>query len=97
VALVVPEWEAVRHALSISGEDYPDTREELASFPAAVKIVQHDVALLTKSLADYERVRKIALLPNEFSIDNGELTPTLKVKRRIIDEKFGDVIDRLYS
>jgi long-chain acyl-CoA synthetase len=97
VALVVPEWEAVRHALSTAGEDYPDGRAELAAFPAAIRIVQNDVALLTKSLADYERVRRIALLPNEFSIDNGELTPTLKVKRRIIDEKFGDVIDRLYS
>jgi len=42
-------------------------------------------------------VRRIALLPNEFSIDNGELTPTLKVKRRVIDEKFGDLIEKLYS
>jgi len=37
------------------------------------------------------------LLPEEFSIDNGELTPTLKVKRRVIDEKFGNLIDELYS
>ena len=96
-ALVVPEWEAVRHALSAAGEDYPDSRVELAAFPPAIKIVQNDVSLLTKSLADYERVRRVALLPNEFSIDNGEMTPTLKVKRRVIDEKFGDVIDALYS
>jgi len=66
-------------------------------FPPAIKIVQNDVVLLTRSLADYERVRKIALLPNEFSIDNGEMTPTLKVKRRVIDEKFGQVIEGLYS
>ncbi|HKO62563.1 MAG TPA: long-chain fatty acid--CoA ligase [Pyrinomonadaceae bacterium] len=97
VALVVPEWEAVRQALSTAAEDFPGRREDLATFPAAIKIVQNDVALLTKSLADYERIRRIALLPNEFSIDNGELTPTLKVKRRVVDEKFGDVIDRLYS
>lgn len=96
-ALVVPEWEAVRQALSTAGEDYPEGRVELASFPPAIKIVQNDVALLTRSLADYERVRRIALLPNEFSIDNGEMTPTLKVKRRVIDEKFGQVIEALYS
>ncbi|HEY5883710.1 MAG TPA: long-chain fatty acid--CoA ligase [Pyrinomonadaceae bacterium] len=96
-ALVVPEWEAVRHALSAAGEDYPDSRGELAAFQPAIKIVQNDVSLLTRSLADYERVRRVALLPNEFSIDNGEMTPTLKVKRRVIDEKFGEVIDSLYS
>jgi long-chain acyl-CoA synthetase len=96
-ALVVPEWEAVRQALSDTGEEFPSGLAELASFPAAVKIVQSDVALLTRTLADYERIRKIALLPDEFSIDNGELTPTLKVKRRIIDQKFGDLIEQLYS
>src|SRR5688500_1632485 len=96
-ALVVPEWEAVRQALSTAGEDYPEGRVELAAFPPAIKIVQNDVVLLTRSLADYERVRRIALLPDEFSIDNGEMTPTLKVKRRVIDEKFGQVIEGLYS
>jgi long-chain acyl-CoA synthetase len=39
----------------------------------------------------------VALLPNEFSIDGGELTPTLKVKRRVIDERFGELIDDLYA
>ena len=97
VALVVPEWEAVRQALSDAGEEYPAGRAELATFPPAIKIVQNDVVQLTRSLADYERVRRIALLPNEFSIDNGEMTPTLKVKRRVIDQKFGQVIEGLYS
>jgi long-chain acyl-CoA synthetase len=96
-ALVVPEWEAVKHALSSAGEEYPEARVDLAAFPPAIKIVQNDVVQLTRSLADYERVRRIALLPNEFSIDNGEMTPTLKVKRRVIDEKFGKVIEGLYS
>jgi long-chain acyl-CoA synthetase len=48
-------------------------------------------------MADYERIRRIALLPEEFTIDRGELTPTLKVKRRVIDRKFGNLIDGLYS
>jgi long-chain acyl-CoA synthetase len=69
----------------------------LAQFPAANELVQSDVALLTKELADYQRIRRIALLPDEFTIDRGELTPTLKVKRRVIDEKFGDLIEELYS
>jgi len=59
--------------------------------------VQRDIGKLTASLADYERIRRVALLPHEFSIDGGELTPTLKVKRRVIDERFSDVIDQLYD
>ena len=97
VALIVPEWEAVRQALSAAGEEFPSDRVALAGFPAAVKLVQSDVALLTKELADYERIRRLALLPDEFTIDRGELTPTLKVKRRIIDQKFGELIEQLYS
>jgi long-chain acyl-CoA synthetase len=96
-ALIVPEWEAVRQALSGAGERFPPDRADLARHPAAIKLVQNDVALLTKQLADYERVRRVALLPEEFSIDNGELTPTLKVKRRVIDEKFENMIEELYS
>ncbi|HEY8185413.1 MAG TPA: long-chain fatty acid--CoA ligase [Pyrinomonadaceae bacterium] len=97
IALIVPEWEAVKQALSASGEEVPSDRVSLAKLPAAVKLVQSDVALLTRELADYERIRRIALLPDEFTIDKGELTPTLKVKRRVIDQKFGDLIEELYT
>jgi long-chain acyl-CoA synthetase len=97
VALIVPEWEAVRQALTDQGEQFPSDRASLANFPAAVKLVQADVVLLTREGADYERIRRVALLPDEFTIDRGELTPTLKVKRRVIDEKFGELIEELYS
>ncbi len=96
-ALIVPEWEAVKQALAETGQEFPADRTELSRFPPAVKVVQSDVSSLTAELADYERVRRVALLPEDFSIDNGELTPTLKVKRRVIDEKFSDVIEGLYS
>jgi len=96
-ALIVPEWEAVKQALKETGEEFPEDRAELSQFPAAIKTVQRDIATLTSELADYERIRRIALLPEEFTIDNGELTPTLKVKRRVIDEKFGELIEKLYS
>jgi long-chain acyl-CoA synthetase len=96
-ALVVPEWEAVRQALSADGKEFPSDRVALAQFPAAIKLVQNDVTLLTRELADYLRIRRIALLPEEFTIDRGELTPTLKVKRRVIDQKFGALIEELYS
>lgn len=95
-ALIVPDWEAVRQALSAANEKFPPDRAALAKFPAAIKLVQIDVALLTRELADYQRIRRIALLPDEFTIDRGELTPTLKVKRRVVDEKFESLIEELY-
>ena len=97
VALVVPDWESLNQALADAGEDAPKDRVELSRFPAAVKIVQKDIAKLTANLVDYERIRRVALLPNEFTIDGGELTPTLKVKRKVIDERYGELIEELYS
>ena len=97
VALIVPDWESLNHALSEAGEKAPKDHVELSQYPPAIKIVQRDIANLTASLADYERIRRVALLPNEFSIDGGELTPTLKVKRKVIDERFGELIEALYS
>ena len=96
VALIVPEWESLKQALAEAGENAPADRVELSKFPAAVKIVQQDIGKLTSSLVDYERIRRVALLPNEFTIDGGELTPTLKVKRKVIDERYGDLINDLY-
>jgi long-chain acyl-CoA synthetase len=96
-ALIVPDWEALKNALAEKGENVPASRAELSRFPAAIKLVQSDIAKLTTELVDYERIRRIALLPDELTIDNDELTPTLKVKRRVIDEKYGELIDTLYS
>jgi long-chain acyl-CoA synthetase len=97
IALIVPEWEALAQAMTTIGESKPGSRKEWSRHPAAIKIVQQEVAQLTRTLADYERVRRIALLPEEFSIDNGEMTPTLKIKRRVVDEKYGQLIEELYG
>ena len=97
VALIVPDWESLNKALAETGEMFSKDKTELSKHPAAIKLVQQEVTSLTSSLADYERIRRIALLPNEFTIDSGELTPTLKVKRRVIDERFGELIEELYS
>ncbi|HEX6625557.1 MAG TPA: long-chain fatty acid--CoA ligase [Pyrinomonadaceae bacterium] len=96
-ALVVPDWEALSAALPEPQAEEHTSRVSWSRNPAAVKLVQREVAGLTSTLADYERVRRVALLPDEFSIDGGELTPTLKVKRRVIDEKYGGLIDELYD
>lgn len=96
-ALIVPEWEALASAMVAAGGSKPPTRAEWSRHPEAIKIVQREVAQLTRTLAEYERVRRVALLSEEFSIDSGEMTPTLKIKRRIVDEKYGQLIEELYG
>lgn len=95
-ALIVPDWESLRGALRAAGEEASGTHAELSRLPAAIKVVQKDVTAITAHLADYERVRRIVLLVDEFSIEDGEMTPTLKVKRPVIDQKYGKLIDELY-
>lgn len=96
-ALIVPDWEDLKGALRDAGVTLAATNEEIAKQPEAVKMVQQDVTKITAHLADYERVRRVALLPHEFSIDNGEMTPTLKVKRNVIDDRYADLIEGLYG
>jgi long-chain acyl-CoA synthetase len=97
VALIVPDWEAVKSSMRSVGEAVAGTHAELSTQTSVVKMVQRDVTTITAHLADYERVRRVALLPEEFSIDSGELTPTLKVKRNVIDARYGKLIDDLYG
>ncbi len=94
-ALVVPDWEALKEVLKDEGIKAEGTREEMCGDPHVVKRVQRDAVELTRELNDYERVKRVYLLPREFSIDKGEMTPTLKIKRGMIDEKYEDAIDQI--
>ncbi|MEO5857752.1 MAG: long-chain fatty acid--CoA ligase [Pyrinomonadaceae bacterium] len=92
-ALVVPDWDSLKEAMQADGVPTEGTREELSDNPHFIKRVQRDAINLTRELSDYERVKRVYLLPREFSIDKGEMTPTLKIKRSVIDEKYGEAID----
>ncbi|MCC6329131.1 MAG: long-chain fatty acid--CoA ligase [Acidobacteria bacterium] len=94
-ALIVPDWEALKEALKEEGIDASGPREELCENPYVIKRVQRDAVELTRELSDYERVKRVYLLPREFSIDKGEMTPTLKIKRSVIDEKYSEAIDQI--
>ena len=94
-ALIVPDWDALKEALKDDGIAADGSREELCENPHVTKRVQRDAVELTRELSDYERVKRVYLLPREFSIDKGEMTPTLKIKRSVIDEKYGEAIDEI--
>lgn len=94
-ALIVPDWDALKEALKEEGIKVDGSREELCENTYVIKRIQRDAVDLTRELSDYERVKRVYLLPREFSIDKGEMTPTLKIKRGVIDEKYEEAIDEI--
>ncbi len=95
-ALIVPDWERVESYAQLKAIKVK-TRAELCQHPRIIDLFQRQIDALTTELAQYERVKKVALLENELTIEGGELTPTLKTKRRVVDEKYHNVIDALYQ
>ena len=94
-ALIVPDWETLKQTLKEEGTAAEGSREELCENAHVVKRVQRDAVEFTREMNDYERVKRVYLLPREFSIDKGEMTPTLKIKRGVIDEKYEEAIDEI--
>jgi long-chain acyl-CoA synthetase len=94
-ALIVPDWDALKQTLADEGISAEGSREELCENPHVVKRVQRDAVELTREMNDYERVKRVYLLPREFSIEKGEMTPTLKIKRGVIDDKYEEAIDEI--
>jgi len=94
--LIVPDFEHLRAWARSEGLQTTD-KNELVAERRVVDMIKADVNRLTRELADYEKVKRIALVADEFSVDGGELTPTLKVKRRVVEEKYGELIESLYS
>ena len=95
-ALIVPNFEMLDSYAKHKGFE-PMSPEGYCGDPRILDLFERQVETATKGLAQYETVKKIALLDKELSVEGGELTPTMKLKRRVIDSKYRDVIDRLYS
>jgi long-chain acyl-CoA synthetase len=71
--------------------------EDLASSSEVMKLIEAEVEDKNGQLASFESVKKFRLLPRDLSIEAGELTPTLKIKRKVVLEKFGDLVDGMYA
>ncbi len=95
-ALVVPSFEALEKWARAKGIAFA-SREELVAKPEVVGHYQELIAELTAELAQFEKIKKVTLLTREFSLEAGELTPTLKVKRRVVEEKYKALIDKMYE
>ena len=95
-ALIVPEFAALERRLKDLGRP-PADREALVTRPDVVALYQEIVDALNRELSQFERIKKIALIPAQFSIETGELTPTLKVKRRVVEDRWREAIEGLYG
>ncbi|MCA1623713.1 MAG: long-chain fatty acid--CoA ligase [Acidobacteria bacterium] len=95
-ALIVPNFEQLENYARIKNLDIK-TSAEFCAHPRIVNLIERQVAELTENLSRFEKVKKIALLENELTVESGELTPTLKVKRRVIEEKYCEIIEKIYT
>ena len=93
VALIVPAFEALEATL---GKRLPADQSELNNDPQVRSLYQQAVDEVNKDLGRWEQIKRFHLLPAEMTQETGELTPTLKVKRRVVDEKYQTVIDAMY-
>jgi long-chain acyl-CoA synthetase len=95
-ALIVPDWQQLESYARLKGLDL-STRAEFCQSPRIIDLFERQIAARTQDLAQFEKIKRIALLDHELTVESGELTPTLKVKRRVVDEKYRDVVDRIYE
>jgi long-chain acyl-CoA synthetase len=96
IVLVVPNWENLEKWAGQNGIAARDRRQML-ELPAVISKMDSEVRSTIPGLASFEAPKKIGLLEHDFSIERGELTPKLSVKRRVIDEHYKDVIDAMYE
>jgi len=94
-ALIVPNFEALKKYASLSFIEYTKI-EDLLVNSKIKEFYEAKINLLQKELANFEQIKKIKLLPREFTMEEGELTPTLKTRRKIIIAKFENLILELY-
>jgi long-chain acyl-CoA synthetase len=94
-ALIVPDFEAVKeyadsHKISYSNE------KDLVKNSEIYKVIEDDMSKFQKQLANYERVRKFVLLEKPFTIESGEITPSMKIKRKFVEERYRHLIEEMY-
>lgn len=95
-ALLVPEKENVQAWADKNGLVF-GSWEELVNSAELLQAIQRDLNQAQRELAKYERVRRFKLLPQPFTVDNGMMTPTLKVKRKVVEATYAEMIDEMYA
>lgn len=95
-ALIVPDFEALKEFADANRIQYKD-ENDLVEKKQIYELLEKELGEFQKKLASYERVRKFKVLDKPFSIEGGEMTPSLKIKRKVIEERYSNLIDEMYK
>jgi long-chain acyl-CoA synthetase len=96
-ALIVPSFPTLQALAREKGLPGGASPAELFAQPWVRELIEKEIARLTSNLAQYETIKRFALLDRDFTFDGGELTYTLKLKRREIEKRYAEVIEQLYA
>ena len=94
--LIVPDFENLNAWAKAQGVNVRDN-QALVHDPRVREFLEKDVFGRMQGLARHEMPKKIAVVPQEFGVDSGELTPSLKVKRRVVEQRYSDLIEGMYA
>jgi long-chain acyl-CoA synthetase len=94
-ALIVPDLIELKNLARNTGIE-GENESRLITNSELINKIEKDINYIQKHLSPHEKVRKFTLLEKPFSIEAGELTPTLKIKRKVVEEKYKDIIDGMY-
>ncbi|MBQ9655642.1 MAG: long-chain fatty acid--CoA ligase [Prevotella sp.] len=94
-ALIIPVYSLLEEYAREHGIAY-DSREQLCTNPQIMQMMKERIDTLQQQLAHYEQVKRFTLLPNPLSMAKGELTNTLKIRRRVLNENYKELIDAMY-
>lgn len=94
--MIVPNFANVEAAGRAQGKTFASP-EQIAADPWVHELIGREVGAINAKLAQYETIKRFALLDHDFSFDGGQLTYTLKLKRRVIAERYAKIIEGLYA
>lgn len=96
-AFIQPAFDFVREWAQLHNINIGKTNEELASNPEVINRIQQEINEYNIKFGNWEQVKKFELTPTVWSIEGGELTPTLKLKRKVVLEKYKSLYDKIYN
>lgn len=97
-AIIVPAFQNLREWATIHHRDILNlSKEEFLNHDIVKNKVQEEINISNLNFGNWEQIKKFAIIPNEFTIETGELTPTLKMKRKVILKKFDSIIQNIYN
>jgi len=97
-ALLVPPYEFIKEWAKRKHIDLGDgSNESIINHPKVIERIDREIQAFNKTFGNWEKIKQFRLLPHELSVESGELTPTLKLKRKKIMEKYSVLVDGIYA